>query len=209
MYDRPAVLWLFFATVWQPRVRVRYCSAGIVLADNCLTKEELRIVSLKDTMMGEFVYHHFKKYAFVNGLLPQWVVVITTFGAPAVVSSRHVFVGLGNAAHSHCPSPATVLFTRKVCVRARALARSEVANFQRLANIESWKLSRPRDSIKYSRTDSRMKMWKFSNISGAYDPGTSENFRTLTRLSAREDRIGFSERANWNDKLNASCKLEA
>lgn len=53
------------------RVRVRYCSAGSVLTENCLTKEELRIVSLKDTMMGEFVYHHFKKDASVNGVLPQ------------------------------------------------------------------------------------------------------------------------------------------
>jgi hypothetical protein len=70
------------------------------------------------------------------------------------------------------------------------------------------KFSPSHDSIKSFRADSRIKMWKLSDISGTDDPGTLENFCTLTRLSAREVRIGFNEHANWNDKLNASCKIE-
>jgi len=39
-------------------------------------------------------------------------------------------------------------------------------------------------------------MCKLSNILGTDDPGTLADFRTLARLSAREDRIEFSEHAN-------------
>ena len=54
--------------------------------------------------------------------------------------------------------------------------------------IQALKLSKLQNSIKSSRTDSCVKVWKFYDVSGTDSvPESLKNVHTLMRLSTRED----------------------